>query len=217
MAVEALRRTAKQHYSVPEIYRIAAQGGRGVGDLRRLRARRGPVFVERIMLAVTEVNGCALCSYGHARFALDAGMSPGEVRALLGGVADGVPDDELPAIGFAQHYAASRGHPDEEAWSDLVAAYGRQEARGILGAVRVMMWGNAVGIPPSSLLGRLRGRPDPGSSLGYELGTILGSALVTPVACLRGVVADVRREPIITFGRRGAGEGNRTPTVSLGS
>ena len=32
-------------------------------------------FRERLMLAVTEVNGCKYCSYYHARAALDAGIS----------------------------------------------------------------------------------------------------------------------------------------------
>lgn len=199
IAADALRVTAKQRYSVRDVYGIAQQARRGIRDMRRARARRGPAFTERIMLAVSEVNGCALCSYGHARFALDAGMTPEEVRDLLGGVAAGVPDDELPAIGFAQHYAATRGHPDEEAWAELVAVYGEEEARGILGTIRVIMLGNATGIPASSLIARLRGRTDPGSSLGYELGTILGSALVLPWGLLRGALADLRGEPTITF------------------
>ena len=199
IAADALRVTAKQSYSVREIYRIAQHAGRAIRDMRLARARRGPAFTERIMLAVTEVNGCALCSYGHARFALDAGITPDEVRSLLGGVAAGVPDDELPAIGFAQHYAAHRGHPDKEAWVDLVAVYGENEARGILGTIRTIMLGNATGIPASSLLARLRGRADPRSSLGYEIGTILGSAVVSPCGLLRGALADLRGEPIITF------------------
>ena len=200
LRAEALGTTAAYHYSLREISRIAQQGWRGVRDMLRIRALRGPEFTERIMLSVSEVNGCALCSYGHARFALHVGMNPDEVRKLLGGTATCVPDDELPAIAFAQHYADRRGHPDPEAWSDLVAAYGSQEARGILGTIRVIMLGNAVGIPPSSLRARLRGQADPGSSLGYEVGTILGSALLVPWAVLRGALADLRGEPIIRFG-----------------
>lgn len=96
-----------------------------------------------------------------ARFALKAGLSEDEVRDLLGGAAQGVPDDQLPAVAFAQHYAHTRGHPDALAWQDLVEVYGEPEALGVLGAVRIMMWGNAVGIPLSSLRTRLKGSPTP--------------------------------------------------------
>ena len=36
-------------------------------------------FKERIMLAVTEVNGCAMCSYAHTQMALEAGLSSEDV------------------------------------------------------------------------------------------------------------------------------------------
>ena len=52
--------------------------------MRHARARRGPWFSRRIMLAVTEVNGWALCSYGHARFALDAGITGATPTRRLG-------------------------------------------------------------------------------------------------------------------------------------
>ena len=34
-----------------------------------------PLFIERLQLAVTEVNGCAVCSYAHTAMALRLGMS----------------------------------------------------------------------------------------------------------------------------------------------
>ena len=36
-------------------------------------------FIERIMLAVTEVNGCAVWSYAHTKMALEAGMTNEEI------------------------------------------------------------------------------------------------------------------------------------------
>ncbi len=89
------------------------------------------------MLAVTEVNGCAPCSYGHTRMALDAGLSTDEVRGLLTGATGDVPADEL-GIAFSQHYAAMRGHPDPTAWPRVVEAYG-DAAMCTPRAVR-MMW-----------------------------------------------------------------------------
>lgn len=114
----------------------------------------------------------------------------------MGGTAAGVPEDELPAIAFAQHYADTEGHPDRLAWRTLVDAYGQDRALGILGATRMMMWGNAVGIPWSGLLSRLRGAPHPRSSLGHEVGTIVGDALVMPVAVVHSVISWLRDEPV---------------------
>ena len=189
---------AKKHYSVRETYWIAHGAARTIGHFARLRAR-GPRFAERIMLAVTEVNGCALCAYGHTRFALDAGVSIDEIRELLGGVADGVPEDEVPAIVFAQHYADTGGHPDQRVWRNLVDTYGDEKALEILGTARMMMCGNALGIPWSALLSRLRGAPYPRSSLPSEIGTIVGATLVMPVAVVHARLAKSRGEPVLSF------------------
>lgn len=190
--------SANKHYAVREIYTITRDAARSARDFAWLRRERGEQYVERIMLAVTEVNGCSLCAYGHTRFALDSGLSPDEVRNLLGGVEADVPDRELPAIAFAQHYADTRGDPDPGAVDRLVQVYGEQEALGVLGAVRMIMWGNAVGIPFSSLLSRVRGRPHPGSSLRYEASTIGGAAAVVPIALARAALPARRRDDATT-------------------
>ena len=182
---------ARKQYTVREILEITR-----LATLTALAARRrGPrcdrQFSERIMLAVTEVNGCELCSYAHSRFALDAGMDEVEVRRLLGGVTDGVPDRELAGVAFGQHYADTRGHPGPEAWEEVVRHYG-EESLCVLVATRTMMWGNALGIPMSALRARLRGRAYPSSTLGYEIGTSVAGSLVTPVGVLLGWL-DARR------------------------
>lgn len=190
---------AKRHYSVRETYRITHDAARTARSFIRLRAQRGEQYAERIMLAVTEVNGCALCAYGHTRFALRSGMDAGEIRDLLGGVTEVVPDDELPAVAFAQHYADTGGHPDRDAWARLVEIYGEEQALGVLGTSRVMMCGNAVGIPWSSLLTRLRGSPHPDSTLRYEIGTIVGASLTMPFALGHAAVSTLLGQPAISF------------------
>ncbi len=180
----------KKRYTVRETYRITQLAARSALTTGRDQCDREAS--ERIMLAVTEVNGCEICSYAHARRAIEAGVGNEEVRALLGGITDGVPDDELAGIAFGQHYADTRGHPDPQAWTDLVERYGQPQALCVLRAVRMIMWGNAMGIPLGSLRARLRGAPDPGSSLTYEVGTLVGGGLLTPVAVAHALVADLR-------------------------
>ncbi|MBH0128938.1 hypothetical protein [Salinibacterium sp. NK8237] len=192
---------ANRRFSLRDIYQITHDATLTSRYFRNFRKTVGEKRTSRIMLAVTEVNGCAICAYGHAKFALDAGIDSNEVRNLLGGVTQGAPDRELAGIGFAQHYADTEGHPDEDAWDQLVQLYGREEALGVLGATRMMMWGNAVGIPLSSLRARLKGSPHPGSSVAYEMGTILGAWVVVPVAVIRALFSLARHQPPITFHR----------------
>ena len=65
-------------------------------------------FIERIMLAVTEVNGCDICSYAHTKMALESGMSNEEIQNMLDGVVSDVPKQQLLAVMFIQHYSKSR-------------------------------------------------------------------------------------------------------------
>lgn len=190
---------ASRHFPIREVYRITRDATRTVRHFIRFRKVQGEQFTSRIMLAVTEVNGCAMCAYAHSKFALDAGMDPDEVRRLLGGVTQGAPPGELAAIGFAQHYADTQAHPEWGAWERLAQIYGVEESLGVLGATRMMMWGNAVGIPLSSFRARLNGSPHPDSSLRSEIGVILGSWAVLPFAVLHGTLSAIRRTPPISF------------------
>ena len=193
---DPLSMSANKRFTVSETYRITVNAVRSVKSLKRFKESRGEHFPERIMLAVTEVNGCALCAYAHTKFALEAGMEADEVRGMLGGVTEGAPDEELPAIAFAQHYADSGALPQQSAWEKLVEIYGDQDALGILSAIRVMMWGNAFGLPLSSIRARRAGTPQPNTSLLSDLGTTFATILVSPFALLNALVATILRKPL---------------------
>lgn len=188
-----------RRFSARETYQITHDAARTIGHFIRFRRSQGEQFPSRIMLAVTEVNGCAMCAYAHTKFALEGGMDSDEVRHLLGGVTEGAPDNELAAIGFAQHYADSNAQPDQDAWELLVGIYGTEQAQGVLGTIRMMMWGNAVGIPLSSFRARLKGNPHPDSSLGSEIITIIGSWAMLPVAAAHGALSAIKNQPMIAF------------------
>jgi len=145
-------------------------------------------FVERIMLAVTEVNGCAACSYAHTKMALKQGISREEIISILNGEKTFVKAEEAKAIMFAQHFADSRGYPDKEAFEVIVKEYGAKKARIILSAAQVMIVGNMYGLPFSALLSRRKGKAYKDSSLGFELGMLIFGALVIPVALLHALL-----------------------------
>jgi AhpD family alkylhydroperoxidase len=103
-------------------------------------------FRERLMLVVTEVNGCRYCSYFHAQEALKAGISKEELKDLLDGcIPEGSSEEEIPALLYAQHWAESNAHPDPEAERRLLEAYGREKADSIQIILRMIRMGNLLG------------------------------------------------------------------------
>ena len=190
----------KKLYSVRESYWIFYKGIRTMKYMFKAKRKKelNPKFIERIMLAVTEVNGCAICSYAHTKKALESGMSNEEIQKMLSGIIDDVPTSEVPAVMFAQHYADTRGNPTLESWQRIVEIYGISKAKGILGSIRFIMIGNAYGIAWSSFFNRLRCRPDQRSNLLYELSIMLGTIL-TPISLIHALISDLFRIPIINF------------------
>lgn len=143
-------------------------------------------FIERLQLAVTEVNGCAACSYQHTKMALQQGMSNEEISSFLSGGDNFIKPEEAKAIMFVQHFADYRGKPKQYAYESIVKEYGKKEARIILSAAQVMIAGNMYGIPYSAFLSRQHGKPYKNSSLFYELTMLIVGMLCLPIAIING-------------------------------
>jgi len=188
----------KKLYSVNEAYWISYKGIRTMKYMFWAKKSKelNPRFIERIMLAVTEVNDCDLCSYAHSKKALEKGMTNTEIQKMLAGILEDVPNEELTAVMFAQHYADTRGNPSIESWQRLVEIYGLSKAEGILGSIRTIMIGNTYGIPWSSFFNRLNGKPDKRSCLKYEINMMLGTILV-PLSFIHAIISDLLGKPII--------------------
>ncbi|NTV63840.1 MAG: carboxymuconolactone decarboxylase family protein [Oscillochloris sp.] len=131
-------------------------------DLRTLLALRGrgeisPAMRERIMLIITGVNQCRYCASYHSQAAQLHGLSVEEVTLLLGGSTEAVPQAELPALIYAQHWAAAAGQPTEDLHAQLIAHYGVAQAQAIERALRMIWMGNLLGNTWDALLFRLSG------------------------------------------------------------
>lgn len=148
-------------------------------------------FVERLQLAVTEVNGCAACSYAHTYLALKQGMSSEEINSFLSGDGVFINKIEAKAIMFVQHFADSRGLPNEDAYAAIVQEYGQEKAKIILSAAQLMIAGNIYGLPYSAFQSRIKGKPYKESSLIYELGMQLGGFMILPIALLHGFIRTI--------------------------
>ena len=113
-------------------------------------AMRGDIisykFRERLMLMVTEVNGCRYCSYYHAKEAVKAGISDDELVALMGGnIPKDTPKDEIPALLFAQYWAEVDAKPDPEIQQKFVETYGAKKSETIAVILRMIRVGNLNG------------------------------------------------------------------------
>ncbi|MDV7186213.1 carboxymuconolactone decarboxylase family protein [Lutibacter sp. TH_r2] len=156
-------------------------------DFRKAR-KNGNVskaFSEKIMLAVTEVNGCRYCNYVHTKNAIDAGTSEDEIKMLLNGELGELDNDESVALMFAQHYADTEGNPDKETYSAFVEHYGEQKAADILAMIKVIMVANIHGISLDAFVSRFKNQKMKGSKLGNELGIALGVLVLLPAAIIK--------------------------------
>jgi AhpD family alkylhydroperoxidase len=158
-------------------------------------------FIERLQLAVTEVNGCAACSYAHTTMALRQGMSNEEISSFLGGSDQHIKPEEAKAIMFAQHFADTKGYPQKDIYEAIIKEYGPQKARIILSAVQMMIAGNMFGIPFSAFLSRRKGKPFKESTLGYELSMLVGGILVLPIAMIHALLRWIIGLPNTRFGK----------------
>ncbi len=133
----------------------------------------GKTFGESVFLAVTQVNGCKLCSYTHAKNALKAGMSEAEVEFLLSGGFENAPKEQLEALLFAQHYAETKGNPDPITEQKLLETYGEEKTKDIMSHILLMMLTNLHGNTMEAFRLRLKGKAVDNSSLWQEIAVII--------------------------------------------
>ncbi|CAA6814879.1 MAG: Alkyl hydroperoxide reductase AhpD [uncultured Sulfurovum sp.] len=148
--------------------------------VKTAKSRLDEQFQNKILLAVTQVNGCRYCSYLHTKHALESGMSEEEIKGLLAGEVGDINDDESVALIFAQHYAETQAKPDADSVQRLYDTYGEEKADDIISIIQAIMMGNIHGISIDLLLSRLRGKRDPESSFWTEFSTAFGVLLFVP-------------------------------------
>ncbi len=149
-----------------------------------IEAQLNPVisksFSESVSLAISQVNGCKLCSYTHAKNALKSGMSEEEVEFLLSGGFDNAPKDQLEALLFAQHYADTKGNPDTEAKQKLLDTYGEEKTKDIMASILMMNLTNLHGNVLEAFGLRLKGKAVEYSNLWQEIAVSVNFFKVMP-------------------------------------
>jgi AhpD family alkylhydroperoxidase len=148
--------------------------------LKTAKNRLDNQFQNKILLAVTQVNGCRYCSYLHTKHALESGMNENEIKTLLAGEVGDINNNESLALIFAQHYAESQANPEKESIQRLFNTYGNEKANDIIAVIQMIMVGNIHGISLDLLQSRIKGKADPDSSFSTEFSTAFGILVFIP-------------------------------------
>jgi AhpD family alkylhydroperoxidase len=190
-------------FNIKTFYRYLEDAIKDFGRLRTaVKSNRVSAgFRERIMLAVTRVNGCRYCSYFHASLALKSGMAEEDIQQLLNGGLGHIAPEESVALLFAELYADLGARPDPEAWQRLVDTYGPETAWDILAYIRAIMVGNVYGISFDALQRRFSGQADPNNTIWQELGIAFGVVVFVPLVAIKRLFVGNTRFSDGHFGR----------------
>lgn len=111
---------------------------------------------EKVMLAVTSVNDCRLCSYVHTGLALAHGVDVDELQHLLDDGAFGnVAGRDAIAVLFAQHFADTGRRPSPAARAALVQGFNTYQRIEILAYIHAIYFANLSANTVEAWLARL--------------------------------------------------------------
>ena len=103
-------------------------------------------FRERLMLAVTEVNGCRYCRTFHIGQAKEAGISLEEINVyLLGTIPEDIPEEQKLGVCYAQHWAENGRQADQDYLNQVREWYGEESFQSINMILRMIWMGNLLG------------------------------------------------------------------------
>lgn len=150
---------------------------------------------ERIMLSITEVNGCSMCSFVHTKLALSSGMSSSEIQELLSGNQNNVPLEDAVAVLFGTHFADSKEHPDENVISRLYEEYGQKKTELIVSASYVITMTNGMGTSMDHLYNRLKFKRNRQSNIINELANPILTMVFFPLLVLTNYFVSLFKQP----------------------
>jgi AhpD family alkylhydroperoxidase len=144
---------------------------------------------EKLFLAVTSVNDCRYCRWGHTHWAMAQGVPLEEVNQILSHQLESLEAKdpaEAAAILFAQHYAEQLDQFDPEAIENLRKYYSDAEVAEVLAYVRFITLANLTGNTVDAILDRA---PCHGSTGGLFEGMVAAAAV--PVALVMTQLAKI--------------------------
>ncbi|MCU0105663.1 carboxymuconolactone decarboxylase family protein [Acholeplasma vituli] len=173
----------KRKFGFFEHLPIIVRAARSFLYLRLFKKKNGMnfKFKERIMLAVTEVNGCTICSFVHTKLALKAGLTQDDIQELLAGELVGVPKEEALGVLFAKDYAFNKETIDPAFYQKLVDTYNIRKARAVLGVSEMITMTNSMGLALGYLKRSLSFKHVKGSNILNEIFIPLSTMVLFPL------------------------------------
>jgi AhpD family alkylhydroperoxidase len=149
-------------------------------------------MAEKIMLAVTAVNGCQHCARFHGALAQISGVEADEIAQLMQmEIGREVNSYERPALQFAQEYAQTERNPSAGNLLEIRRFYGDDIFKDIMIYIRMITLGNLSGNTLDAFVARLSGKKISHSRLHDE---IIVSVLAIPfLAMVNGFAAWYKR------------------------
>ena len=151
---------------------------------------------EKVYLAVTAINDCRFCAWGHTHWAMAHGVPLEEVNQILHHQSESLDASnpaEAAAILFAQHYAEYQDQVDPQSIENLRKYYSDAQVKEILACVRFITLTNLSGNTVDAVIDRLRGRGQPINFFQGAVGVALAPVLLVVV-----VLAKIERKLGIT-------------------
>lgn len=134
---------------------------------------------EKVMLAVTSVNDCRYCAWGHTHLALNQGIDREEINAILEHTNYKTAlEDEVAALLYAQHYADTNGSIEKGSKSSLGKYFRKSQIWEIQAYINAIYIGNLSGNTFDALISRFKGVKVEGSTFIFE---VLCSLITAPV------------------------------------
>ncbi|MEK1887653.1 MAG: carboxymuconolactone decarboxylase family protein [Phyllobacterium sp.] len=153
---EDLKRTLNANNAFETVANVMASGS--VLVQAAVKPKIPAALREKIFLAVTSVNDCRYCKWGHTHWALARGVPLEEVNEILGLQVKSLEaknDAEAAVLLFAQHYAENLDKFDPESIENLRSFYSEAEVAEILAYIRFITLTNLTGNTVDVFLDRL--------------------------------------------------------------
>lgn len=188
-------------FTIKEQLKNIYYGAKGFVFLKTSKKKKvmNPCLKERIMLAVTHVNGCSMCSFVHTKLALSTGMTDDDIKQLLDGDYTNVPQEDAVAVLFGQHFADSKENPSEDTIHRLIERYNVGKAEAILAACNMITMTNGMGISMDQFYHRLQWKRNRQSNILSEVFNPLLTILLFPPLVLgfflKGLVSNIKILP----------------------
>jgi AhpD family alkylhydroperoxidase len=146
-----------RQFTIQETVPIMWRASRSVPLIRSWskKKRINKAFRERIMLAISGVNGCAMCSFVHTKIALAEGIPATQIKQVLGGDFADIPVAEAVGVLYAQSYAAGKEVIDATSYQRLVQEYGDDKAHCIQQVCNIITFTTIMGITLDGIKQRL--------------------------------------------------------------